>query len=217
MDCFFFEIAKLFLEYIKVLIWPSVVIFLVLLFYRQLSALLGRIKSANLPGGVSLDFNEAVQEIKKLSKEVEPPKPPKGSKKMPMLPLTEANSKMLKLGLQPSPSGLDFKRYRELAIQDPNLALAGLRIELETMLKNVAKGFNLSFSEKESTGMILRKLQSAGNITLTQYELSSKVFNLCNMAVHGSRVSNTEANTVIDIAETLADQYVKWLSWGFPK
>lgn len=210
-----FDIAKLLLEYIKALIWPLVVIFLVILFYRQLSALLGRIKSANLPGGVSLDFEKEIREARELSMKTKTPKPPKGSKKTPTIPLTEANSKMIKAGLQPSLSGLDLTRYRNLANEDPNWALAGLRMEIETMIKNLVSGFKLEFDERDSTGVLLKRLLSNRAITHDQFELIRKVLDLCNAAVHGIVVTKAEADAVIDISETLTKQYVSWLSWGF--
>jgi len=47
---------------------------------------------------------------------------------------------MIKLGLAPMLSGLDIAYYRAKAETDPVLALAGLRIDLETMMRNVAVG-----------------------------------------------------------------------------
>src|SRR5581483_4359835 len=197
--------------FIKVSIWPLVVILLVALFYRQLSALLGRIKSANLPGGVILDFDKEIQEAKELSKKTKPPKPPKGVKRQPVIPLTEANARMIKLGLQPSLSGLDLTRYRILANEDANWALAGLRMEIETMVKNLAKGFRVGFDEREPTSVLLRKLRSNGAITENQFQLIRKVLDLCNAAVHGRFITKSEADAVIDISETLSEQYVSWL------
>ena len=56
------EIARLVLEYVKVLIWPIVVILVVLMFRSQLRAMLWRLRKAELPMGVSLDFQEELQE-----------------------------------------------------------------------------------------------------------------------------------------------------------
>lgn len=122
---------------------------------------------------------------------------------------------MIKAGLQPSLSGLDLTRYRNLANEDPNWALAGLRMEVETMIKNLAKGFKLEFDEKDSTSVLLKRLILNRAITHNQFELTRKVLDLCNAALHGRVVTKAEADAVIDISETLTEQYVSWLSWGF--
>src|SRR4051812_10808728 len=98
------EIAQLVLEYAKVLIWPIVVIIVVAMFRIQLSAKIRRLQKAELPMGVSLDFQEELQEAKSLSKQVE--KSTENEARQPTMPLTKANAKMIQLGLQPSPSGL---------------------------------------------------------------------------------------------------------------
>ena len=65
---------------------------------------------------------------------------------------------MIKLGLAPSPSGLELDKYRIAAEEDPNFALAGLRLEVEIMLKNLAKGFNINAGERDSINQITNNL-----------------------------------------------------------
>lgn len=209
------EIAKLILDYIKVLIWPITVIVMLILFRTQIRSLFGRLKKADLPGGISLEtFPEHIREARELSVAVGKEKD-KNKKDRPSIPLTDANAKMLNFGLQPSPTGLEFSHYRILAEQDPNLALAGLRMEVETMLKNLSKGFNVSLEERDSAGIITRKLKEKGAITSQQTELVSAVIQLCNAAIHGTKVLSYQAQEILDIAEILRDEYVSWLSWGF--
>jgi len=133
---------------------------------------------------------------------------------VPTIPLTEANRRILELGLQPSPSGLDISYYREMAERDPNLALAGLRIEIDILARNLAKGFKVDISERDSGIRLLRKLQSANAITREQMELTKIVFQLTSAAVHGEIITQGEANSVLDIADVLAEHYLAWLSWG---
>ncbi len=213
------EIAKLILEYIKALIWPSTVLILFLLYRTQIINVFNRIKKADLPGGISIEtFPDQIQEAKELSEEVRQEKQPKEERKnIPAIPLNEANAKMINVGLAPSPTGLDLSYYRILSDQDPNLALAGLRMEVETMLKNLAKGFKIAISDKESVGLIMRKLQDSGAISYRQADLINIVIKLCNAAVHGIKVASSQAKEIIDIAELLRDDYVSWLSWGFPQ
>lgn len=207
------EIAQLVLEYIKVLIWPIVVILLVLMFRSQLRAMLWRLRKAELPMGVSLDFQEELQEAKSISKQVE--KATENEPRRPNIPMTEANARMIKLGLQPSPSGLDMAYYRNLAAQDPNIALAGLRIEIDILAKNLARGFQIEVGIRDTGARLLQRLRDAGAITTEQLQLTLKVLRLCNAAVHGEIVSREQADEIIDLANVLRDQYLRWLSWGF--
>ena len=210
------EIAQLVLEYIKVLVWPVFVLVIVLIFRKQLHAIIDRLEKAGLPGGVSLDFREQVQDAKRLSDKVEAAPLPERANNMPAIPLTEANARLISLGLQPSPSGLDTAYYRNLAMQDPNLALAALRIEVDIVLRNLAKGFNVEISSRDSGQRLARKLREAGALTADQMQLINKIFQIANLAIHGqSVVSNEAANSVIDTVEVLVDQYIFWLSWGF--
>jgi hypothetical protein len=209
------EIAKLILEYIRVLVWPTVVIGICLVFRGQLVALFNRIRHAELPGGVALDLDQEIKEVKALSAKVQETPAPPERKRGPSIPLTEANVRLIQLGMKPSPSGLDMSYYRELGEIDPNVALAGLRIEIDILARNVAKGFNVAINETMSGKRLMRKLYDSGAITSDQMQLAMKVLSVCNAAVHGTPVSREEANDVINSAEVLADNYLAWLSWGF--
>jgi hypothetical protein len=123
---------------------------------------------------------------------------------------------MLELGLLPSPSGLQVTYYRSLADQDPNLALAALRLEVDTMLKNLAKGFQVPINNYDSAEIIARKLRDSTAITSRQYEFIRKILTLCDAAIHGLRISQAEVDEILDIAAVLRDAYVAWLSLGFP-
>jgi hypothetical protein len=209
------EIANLVLEYIRALVWPAVAITASLLFRKQIDALLARLRHADLPGGVSIDLQEQIAEAKELSSKVQSTPSPPERKRGPSIPLTEANARMIHLGLRPSTSGLDMSYHRQLAEQDPNVALAGLRIEVEVLAHNLAKGFNIALNRHESGTRLLRRLYDYGAIDSQQMQLAMKIMSVCNAAVHGSPVTQEEASAVIDTAEVLTDQYIAWLSWGF--
>lgn len=210
------QIARLVLEYIRALIWPALAILLFVVYRKAIVTILDRLKGASLPGGVSLDFEQEIKDAKQLSREVKGEgKGGKGETK-PSIPLTEANARMLNLGFQPSPSGLSLTYYRNLAEEDPNIALAGLRMEVEVLARNLAKGFKVEVKPRDSANTLLRKLHENGAVTIEQFQLAQKIVQLCNAAVHGKTVSREEAESVIDVAKVLADQYVAWLSWGFP-
>lgn len=213
------EVAKLILEYVKAVIWPAFAIACIILFRIPILGLLPRLKNAALPGGVKFDFQEAIEEAQKLKREIlTAPKsadaPPKPSNPIQQ---TEANARMVSLGLQPSPSGLDLGYYRALIQQDPNIALAGLRIELEILGRNLAKGFHIPLSVYETSAIsIFRKLADKGAINPLQFQLLKKIIDLCNAAIHGQRVTTEQAESILDSMKLLADHYIAWLSWGFP-
>jgi hypothetical protein len=207
------EIAKLILEYLKALIWPTAALIVALVYKNEFTSILGRLKKAGLPGGVSLDFSEEVREVRQLSEQAEPVQQER--KDRPSIPLTDANARMISVGLQPSPSGLNMEYYTKLALQDPNIALAGLRIEIDILAKNLAKGFGVKIDQRESGIRLLKRLMDRGAITKSQYDLGEKILRLCDAAVHGSTVSREQAEAVIDSAKVLGEQYLAWLSWGF--
>jgi len=59
------EIAKLILEYIKTLVWPTTVIIMLILFHTQVISLFGRLKKADFPGRISIEtFPEQIKEAR---------------------------------------------------------------------------------------------------------------------------------------------------------
>jgi hypothetical protein len=155
-------------------------------------------------------------EAKQLSEKLEVLPPPTNRPKTASVPLTEANARMISLGLRPTASGLDMSYYREIAERDPNLALAGLRIELEIMANNIADGFKITPFKYEPLNSLLSRLLAHGAVTQGQVELPRKILRLCNEAVHGRRVTKEDADEVINAAGVLTQEYLSWLSWGFP-
>jgi hypothetical protein len=176
---------------------------------------LARLRKAALPGGISVDLQEEVQEVRRLSEKVESAAPPADPKRTPGIPQTEANARMIQRGLRPSPSGLDLSYYREIAERAPILALAGLRIELETWFRNVARGFQVDTKPYDSMNRVLARLRDANAVTPDQVMLARRVLSLCNQAIHGGEVSRDQALEVIGAAGVLARDYLAWLSWGF--
>lgn len=209
------QVGTLVLEYLTVLVWPTVVLILAYLFRQNIRDIVKRLKNADLPGGVKLNLQEAIKETEKLSEDVAEIKPPPEKSDIPTIPLTEANARMMAVGLRPSPSGLDLDYYRALAQQDPNIALAGMRIELEIITNNLAKGFKVDIRERTPLRQLVSELYKHHAITIEQKRLIENISSVCNAAVHGEAVTLPEANQIIDSAEVLAQQYASWLSWGF--
>lgn len=209
-------LAQLILAYIQALAWPGVTVFALLVFRKPIVEIITRLKGAELPGGVSLDFGQGVRDVEELSEAVaKASSASRGEKNTPLLPLTEANSRMIMLGLQPSPSGLDMRRYQDLSDQDPNVALAALRMEIDIIARNMVKGFKIETRGNETASSLLKLLFNHQAITLGQYELAQQILKLCNAAVHGRFVSRDQAESIIDSARVLSRDYLAWLSWGF--
>lgn len=207
------NIAELILEYLKVLIWPSLILGIVLLFRKQINNRIRDLQKADLPGGVSFSFRAEIREAEKLSEQVSAEPSPQAKETKNLL-TTEANLRMIELGFQPSPSGLNVNYYRDLAVVDPNLALAGLRLEIDVITKNLAKGFNIAITPQESSEQLVKKLLHFGALNKQQGDLISKILQLTNAGVRGSVVMRNEAEQIIDTARILVEQYISWLSWG---
>lgn len=214
------DTAKLVLEFVQAMVWPSVVVLAIFFFKDEVKLLVKRLASVKI-GDKSVEFfQNELDKAQELSADVRSDPELSEEKReriaaAPKIPLTDANAQMLKHGLRPSPSGLELAYYRSLAERDPALALAGLRIELEIIGQNLAKGFNVELPERASVTGVFRALSNAHAVTNKQYNLVQSITRLANSAVHGAPISRDDANAVIDTADVLRDQYLSWLSWGF--
>jgi hypothetical protein len=207
-------IATLILGYVQALIWPLVVLTSVLLFRTQLRTILWRLQRADLPGGVSLNFQQEVEAASALAhraaRQVE--RLPLAASGRTTLAMHNVNERTLALGLQPSPSALNFATYRALAAHDPNVALAGLRIELEILLSNMARRYNPELPAAALTDT-LHGLRDSGVLSDEQARLIQHIVNLCTAAVHGAIVAHEQAETILDAAMVIRDAYLRWLVW----
>lgn len=206
------EIAKLILEYLRVLIWPATIAALVILFRTPLTRILNRIRNLGLPGGVTVDFQDEIDATAALSKDAMQLTSGADKNTPPVVPLTEANALMISLGLQPVSSGLNTRYFANIADSDPTLALAGLRIEIETLLKNMTR-FTKSPMMSSSPTSLLRNLRNIGIIPPVEADLTANILRLCNLAIHGDQtVTTSEAKQVIESAEAFFLYYLLWLS-----
>ena len=179
------ELAKLILEYLSVLIWPAAIVTICLVFRRQVAALLNRIRHAELPGGVAVDLDQEIKEVKALSamlqeqhQEImevkalsanvqEKPAPHYEKRGRPAIPLTDANARMIQLGLRPSPSGLDISYYRSLASRTPTSRLldCGSRLTFwpAIWLRVFASLWTIAILEDDSYGDLTMQVRSQAN------------------------------------------------------
>ncbi|MDB5133987.1 MAG: hypothetical protein JWP37_590 [Mucilaginibacter sp.] len=214
-----YELLKIILDFIGTIAWPIIVLIVVCYFKKEIKKLLIRAKKLEFPGGFSIETVEQdITQAKELSTEVEKERKPEIQKIIDNASPsseTEANKRMIQVGLIPSPSGLSIEYYRRIADTDPRLALIGLRSDLEIMVKNLAKGFEVSFGDKDSAALIISKLLNSGSISTRQYELINTLFKICNSAALGVLITKEQAMEVLNIGEILVKDYIAWLKWGF--
>ncbi|MGI4750540.1 MAG: DUF4145 domain-containing protein [Janthinobacterium lividum] len=215
-----YELLKIILDFIGTVIWPIIIVILVSLFKTQIREFFTRAKKLELPGGFSVEIENDIQQAKELATEIKTDRKPeieKFIKEKGVRFQSDANMKMLQLGLTPSPSGLDLNYYKSISETDPRLAIVGLRSDLEIMLRNLAKGFSISIKEKDSAAKIVSLLYENGAITSKQFEFMNTLFRIGNAAAHGIQISREQTIEVLEIAEVLVKDYIAWLYWGFRK
>jgi hypothetical protein len=203
------EIARLVLEYLKVLAWPLVVATGFLIFRRQLQALVATLQHIKLPGGAELDWQRQLQATEQAAEKVEAtqaPQLPSGER-----PRAQLIQQIYDHGFLRSPSDYDFSYYRDIVERDPNLALAGLRMELERMLQNLTKVYHID-SPRLSPTRIASSLRANQVLTGEEHQLLVSIIEIATRAVHGQDVSKDAALRVIDSAEVFRDAYLAHMS-----
>lgn len=139
------------------------------------------LKSLKLPGGVEVEFKD----LEKIQER---------AKKIGLIP-EAVNRIHIK----------DFKKSSEqqytfqiVADEDPNLALAGLRIELERVMKNIATSRNVP-TERVSLGKLLFDLADRKIITDSERAVLSDLVGTLNRAVHGADVDVRAERWAMDV------------------
>lgn len=214
-----YELLKIILDFIGTVIWPITALIIVLIYRKAILRLIDRARKVELPGGLSFEtIEEDIKQAKELAIEIKTERKPEvqefinaGGTKAD----SKANKRMIELGLTPSPSGLNLDYYRSLADSDPRLALVGLRIDFELMLKNLARGFGVQIPDNAPTSKVISNLLSEGALTTRQYEFVGTIFKIANSAAHGADISREQAYEVLEIGQVLLDDYIAWLEWGF--
>lgn len=162
------------------IIWPQLAIdaiALVLIVIAIIPWLAPLVKSLKLPGGWEVEF----QDLQKVASRAE----------TAGLLAAETSSKETAFSFQ------------SIANQDPNLALAGLRIEIEKRLSLLAEIHNLSQRRPLSVGQALRALAQAEVLTHEERSILADMVNMLNAAVHGAQVDSSAATWAIDIGPRL--------------
>lgn len=159
------------------IIWPELKvdsITLCLLAVAVLPWLSSLIESAKLPGGLEVKFRD----LQAAGREITETAPPST-----LAPTTAAPEES-----RPT--------YLNIASDDPNLALVGLRIEIETRLRELANAYDICGNPPLSR--TLQDLRSRNVFTREIENALGQLIHAGNQAAHGARVDRDAAFWAID-------------------
>ncbi|HAL29505.1 MAG TPA: hypothetical protein DCP20_02170 [Coriobacteriia bacterium] len=163
------------------LVWPDVkvdAVTVALLVIAVLPWLAPLVKSVELPGGLKIELQDL--------KQVE----------------SRANTAGL-LAVEAAPAEAARFAFEAVAAQDPNLALAGLRIEIEKRLQTLARAYQLDTGRPMGVGQLLRTLTRAEVLTGEERAVLADMTNMLNAAVHGADVGTDAAQWAIGVGPRL--------------
>ena len=161
-------------------VWPNITIdgvTVFLLVVALLPWLIPLLKSLEFPGGWKVEFQE----------------------------LEKARNKVDKAGLLSKRSRkkrVVAYSFESVLDKDPNLALAGLRIEIEKRLLQIAKLNHLD-ATRASVGQLLRLLNQRQILTPQESSALSDMSGLLNAAVHGAEVDKRAADWAVEVGPKL--------------
>lgn len=139
--------------------------------------LLRLLKSVELPGGFKVEFRD----------------------------LQETERRAENVGLLdeiPDPATLQDYSFQVVAREDPNLALAGLRIEIEKRLVRLSQRTE-NGTTKMGVGKLLRLLNARELLTREESSVLADMMGLLNSAAHGARVDVKSAEWALDVGPRL--------------
>lgn len=92
--------------------------------------------------------------------------------------------------------------FESLLDKDPNLALAGLRIEIEKRLVQIAKSNKLNIT-RAGVGQLISLLNQHRILTPEESSALADMSNLLNSAVHGAEVDKRAADWAVEFGPKL--------------
>ena len=200
-------------KFVAALAWPLTVVVLALMFRDRLRGLLDRVRSAKLPWGAELDFERQARDVEQKAIELEREEGgPRLAIDAPRDELDQLNSRLSAHGLKALSSNFDLQHYYTIAQLDPKLALAAVRIDLEAMLDNLMKHYQITKARRVvpltvKADLLLR----GGYVTPTQYSIFRDIIPLANSALHGDEPALSSTNSVITAFGALLDDYAAWV------
>lgn len=161
------------------------------------------LKSFRMLGG-QFDFRDSIEKIENYTKKsIESKKASHLEVDVAPLKFT-APSKVEKE--VPWPPALNLEKSLEFVEEDPVLALASLRIELEkTMRRLYCSPHHYGKSSKKlGLGAMVRELHHQEILDSDQVAALKEISNVCNKAIHGNEISKKEATNIIQLTEELS-------------
>ena len=132
-------------------------------------------RKIELPGGVKIEYQE----------------------------LVHAKQEAENAGLLARPdAAAERPAFLAVAESDPNLALVGLRIEIEKRLRTVAEARGIDAS-RQSIGPLLRRLSAEDVLSQQESSVLADMIGLLNNAAHGALVDPRAGMWALDIAPQL--------------
>lgn len=92
--------------------------------------------------------------------------------------------------------------FQSVADRDPNLALAGLRIELEKRLVELCRQHGIGTS-MQGMGRLLRELAKIGVLNADEEAVLADLVHMLNAAVHGAEVDPRATEWAMDVGPQL--------------
>jgi hypothetical protein len=108
-----------------------------------------------------------------------------------------------------------LERVIEIFEEDPILALAGLRIEIEKKLRLAVEFLGLSSEQNKGITHYIKVLRQYKYLSDEQAEALSRITRMCNKAVHGGRITVQEAREIIKLADELNQSFAIGYSIDF--
>ena len=161
------------------LIWPKAsidAIIVALALAATIPWLAPLLSSLELPGGIKMQFQQKLEKAEQ------------SAEKVGLLAAAQTQT--------------DEPTYISVAQEDPNLALAGLRIEIEKRLRQIAALVDPEMKPR-GVGLLLRELHQREVLTLPQQSVLRKLVATLNDAVHGADVDQRAVGWVMDVGPRL--------------
>lgn len=92
--------------------------------------------------------------------------------------------------------------FQLVSPDDPNLALAGLRIEIEKRLKSLAEAHDIG-TRMRGVGSLMNDLYAKGVIGTEERSLIADLIGTLNQAVHGAKIERDGANWAMEFGPRL--------------
>jgi hypothetical protein len=150
------------------------------------------VKSLELPGGFKIELQDVKTATDKVSAETMKLREPEAAAPVSRVSLEEESA---------------IERLRNLAHSNPNLALVGLRLEIENRLVELGRTEGVP-TEGRRVGWILRELQRRKKLSPATASGLNELVALGNQAAHGTNVTRDAAEWAIDTAPTILGMIV---------